>query len=87
MAAAFTYTQTKANIPIGGGFSISYGTYTSSGGATGGDILTGASNVVILIGVPDTTAQEFGVSAYTGGTVTIVTEANQTGRWLSVQRG
>jgi hypothetical protein len=92
MGAAFAYTR-STEIEVIGKKRRFRGTYTSSGGATGGDIVTGLSFVTGFNTTPtgaavsgDATAVNETVATDTiivGGTVTIVSTANETGIWVA----
>lgn len=68
------------------------GTFVSSGGDTGGDITTGLAVVedffiteiasAVTTGAP--VVNEILPLVNTGGVVTIVTDANVTGRWMAI---
>jgi hypothetical protein len=83
---AFTYTA-KTIYPGG---RIAAGTYTCSGGATGGDINTGLPNVMSFTLTPQGTSVSANQSVYNetlplaNGVVTIVTTANEVGSWTAV---
>ena len=84
---ALTQT-TNQETHIGGVRTVS-GTYTNTGGSTGGSIATGLTVVTCMFLQPVTTAvvTSFPVPNATfpqnGGAVTIVTTANEVGCWLA----
>lgn len=73
-----------------GGFYISTGTYTNTGGSTGGDIDTGLGMVYVMILQPKGAA----VSAnqpvvnetppMNGSAVTVVTSPDEVGTWIAI---
>ena len=81
---AFTFT---ANTKDHAGLGVASGSYTSSGGSTGGDIVTGLDTVVSFMITPKGAAVATNQSVVNEtlplapGTVTIVTDANQVGYW------
>lgn len=80
---AFTATPDRSKYSVFGSKRRTAGTYASTGGSTGGDIVTGLRIIesfssTCATGTPST--QE----AISGGTVTITTTANQTGIWEAV---
>jgi len=77
---AFTYTTNVPDV-FGNKKNIS-GTYTSAGGSTGGDIVTGFS-VVQSFSNTSATASPSTVATISAGTITITTTANQTGVWAA----
>lgn len=83
---AFTFTRT--NDTVEGNLRFSYGTYTSAGGSTGGDIRTGLSKIDGLI-LQQNGAAVVASQAVVNETfpmadpVTIVTAANGTGYWMA----
>lgn len=85
---AFAYTL-KGTVPGTGARAVAYGTYTSDGGSTGGDVVTGLIRVDFFDIQPGGTAviatqsvvNETLPLTNSGGTVTIVTSANETGFW------
>lgn len=79
--AAFTVTRDKGTYSIGKNVKI--GTYASSGGATGGAIVTGL-NKVLQFNTSCATATPSTVAVISKGTVTITTTADQTGTWMAV---
>lgn len=83
---AFSFTK-KAEI-VAGGTRITYGTYTSAGGSTGGDIRTGLQKVygMVLQQGGTTVVASHAVINETfpmSDPVTIVTAANGTGYWMA----
>lgn len=90
MVAAFAYTR-STEIEIVGKKRRVRGTYTSSGGATGGDIVTGLSFVTGFkltptgnAAITEATSLNETVATDTiivGGTMTIVSTANEVGIW------
>ena len=85
---AFTYT---VNSPTdAAGKKIATGTYTSAGGSTGGDIVTGLRYVecVQLQSKGSAVVADAPVVNETlplsSGSVTIVTAANEVGNWLAI---
>lgn len=85
MAFAYTVKSTDA---MGQGVKI--GTYTSTGGSTGGDIVTGLNIVNHIQLQPKGTAVSANQPVVNetlplqGGTVTIVTSANEVGTWMAI---
>lgn len=77
---AFTYTN---NITDNAGKKMATGTYTSSGGGTGGAIVTGLANIEFFT-APSATSTPSTYSTLSNGTATITTTANQTGTWLAI---
>lgn len=83
---AFSYTA-KTIYPGG---RIAAGTYTNSGGSTGGDIDTGLPNVRAFTLTPAGTSVSANQSVYNEtlplgyGVVTIVTNANELGSWIAI---
>jgi len=87
MTGTFSYTVTGTmNL---GSVKATYGTYTNADGATGGDIVTGLSQVKYF------TMQSTGAAAVAdesaidethifGGTVTVVNTADSDGIWLAM---
>lgn len=78
---AFTYTRTS--LTDFGNKRVALGTYASSGGGTGGAMVTGLTtvehfNASVATSTPST------VATISAGTVTITTTANQTGTWMAV---
>ena len=88
---AFTGLVTN-NIPGGfGSKRFTYGTYANTGGSTGGDITTNLSQVdgcwlsvnSSSVGTNESAVNETFPLVNTGGVVTIVTDANQSGYWYA----
>lgn len=85
---AFTSTVTERTVY--GNKLVHYGTYTSAGGSTGGDINTSMTKVEVMILQPkgSSVATNAPVVNETlpvaGNAVTIVTDANQVGQWLAI---
>lgn len=86
MVAAFAYT--RDGYDVAGKMRRVWGTFTSSGGATGGDIVTSLSRVVKFTLTDIAAAVHDGVdvvnetySSGFPGTVTIVTDADVVGVW------
>jgi hypothetical protein len=87
----FTYTVDPQFTP-GGGIKIVSGSYTSAGGSTGGDIATGLKSCKRIFLQPIGAAvvadmpavNETLNSEIIGGSMTIVTTANETGMWLAI---
>ncbi len=84
--AAFAYTHTEEF--VGGGMRFAHGTFTSSGGATGGDIYTGLERVVGMKLMQKSDAvvasdPKVNESMPCNDPVTIVTAANAAGRWFA----
>lgn len=83
---AFSYTS-KIIYPGG---RIAGGTYTNSGGSTGGDIDTGLPNVCSFVLTPKGSSVSANQSVYNetlplaNGIVTIVTNANEVGSWWAM---
>lgn len=84
---AFSYT--KDGIDIWGTHKVSWGTFTNGAADTGGEIKTGLSKVK---GIKFTVKGTTSAATYpevnetfplAGGSVTIVTEANQDGYWFA----
>ena len=71
---------------------VKWGTFASSGGATGGDINTGLTQCDFLIpitGGAAVSADQCSVNEtfpVAGNAVTIVTTANVTGHWIAIGR-
>lgn len=88
MAAAFAYTVEDKT--VFGNKRVHTGTYTPSGGSTGGDIVTGLNHVDFIslqttgsaVSADHPSANE--TFPLASGTVTIVTTANKAGIWLAV---
>jgi len=87
MTAAFSSTITGSGIK--GDKRYAYGSYTPSGGSTGGDITTGLSSVHTMYLQPSggtvraaqpTVDETFPL---TSGNVTIVTTADEAGYWYA----
>ena len=84
---AFTSAVTK--MMVKGHQRVHEGTFTSDGGSTGGDIDTGLSvcesielqPVAAAVGTDQAVVNE--TLPVPGGAVTIVTIANQVGRWIA----
>ena len=88
MVAAFAYTVDKET--VFGNLRIKYGTFTPSGGSTGGDIKTRLSQVYAMF------LSHTGAAVITdapvlnetfpliGGDVTIVTVADKPGTWIAI---
>ena len=79
--------------PIGDGLYVVFGWFKSAGGSTGGDINTGFVKCAILVPVMHAAAvgNAIAVNMVTAdvevvmaGTVTIVTDANEVGRWMAI---
>ena len=95
---AFTYGYSKDQsgdgAPIGGGMILRCGWYKSAGASTGGDIITGFKTLYILLLQPHANAawalapvvneNLTALSVPFTGTATIVTNANEVGRWLGL---
>lgn len=87
---AFTYTKTTDPVEFIGRKKISYGTYTSSGGGTGGDIDTGLEVCENLQLQPKGSAVVANQPAVNedmpiaGSAVTIVTTADEVGTWIAL---
>lgn len=86
--AAFAYT--RDGYDVAGKMRRVWGTFASSGGATGGDIVTSLSRVVVFKLLDVGAAVHDGVDVvnetYSGGfpgTVTIVTDADVVGTWVA----
>lgn len=81
------FSYTREGSYYSGRKKVAYGTYSSSGGSTGGDIITGLNRVDVF----NRTAGDSSVESDEGvanadfplasGTVTIVTIANEDGTW------
>lgn len=86
MGAAFAYTV-DSEVQIQGTKRVYTGTYTCSGGSTGGDIVTPLTRVTDFSIKPDGAAVDADCPTFnetlplSSGTVTIVTTADSTGRW------
>lgn len=88
MAFAFTVTDRR----IEGHKRVHRGTYASSGGSTGGEIVTDLGTVEHMqlqpLGATVATNQSVINESFpltnAGGTATIVTDANQSGLWEAV---
>ena len=92
MAAAFT-SAVQEQIEVGGNKRYVFGTYTNTGGGTGGDVKTGlhvVENFFIQAGGSSALALRSTVNEtlpLSGSTdVTIVTNADETGYWIAVGR-
>jgi hypothetical protein len=89
---AFTYTVDVQSVPHGGAFKIATGSYTSAGGSAGGDIKTGLAGCMRIFLQPRSAAvvadvpgvNETANTMVIGGTMTIVTTANESGDWLAL---
>lgn len=85
---AFTYTVNKPTDAAGK--KMATGTYTSAGGSTGGDIVTGLRYVEHIQLQPKSNAVVANQPAVnetlplSGGSVTIVTTANEVGSWMAI---
>lgn len=84
MVAAFAYTV--EGMDVSGKFRRVWGTFTSSGGGIGGDIVTGLSRVYMFQLTDVAAAVHDGVDVVNEtypfpGTVTIVTDADVVGGW------
>ena len=88
---AFAYTaRVFFEAPESKGRRIAFGTFTSDGGSTGGDIVTGLRGVESMV-LTHTCASVVANAPVinetlplASGTVTIVTDANGTGTWIAV---
>jgi hypothetical protein len=86
--AAFTSTITSQT--VFGNKRIVYGTYTSSAGATGGDVSTGLNQVEVFMLIPNAAAVATNASVVNetfplaSGDVTIVSDADQVGYWFAI---
>ena len=84
-----TFVSTKDVEMVAGDVRVTEGTFTSSGGATGGDIITGLQKVYLVIvqqkgsGVVASDAA-INETFPCNDPVTIVTAANVTGRWFAL---
>jgi len=83
-----TFSSTIKKQTVFGDMKVAMGTFTQSGGDTGGDIETGLNTVVILLPInnsagltasPATTNETFPCA----DPVTIITEAGATGIWIA----
>ncbi len=98
---AFTAKMTRYHEPAPfGGLIMTSGWYKSDGGSTGGDINTGLLECVSLLLQPHANAvvanapavnENFGTDAamdqpMNGKAVTVVTAANEVGRWVAFGR-
>jgi hypothetical protein len=80
---AFTYAIKKDTVI--GDLRAVYGTYESADSSTGGAIVTGLNEVLYFN--TDCEASQAGtvnLVAISGGTVTITTVANETGKWEAI---
>lgn len=88
MTAAFASTITEAGVM--GDKRYAYGTYTPSGGSTGGDITTGLSSVHFIVLQPSGSAARISQPAVTetlpksSDGITVVTTADEAGYWYAV---
>ena len=88
MTAAFSSTITESGVM--GDRRYAYGTYTPSGGSTGGDITTGLSSVHFIVLQPSggtvraaqPTVNE--TLPLASGGVTVVTTADEAGYWYAI---
>ncbi len=84
---AFTYTVTEKGVD--GNKRRHWGTYTSAGGSTGGDINTALLKCEMIALTPNSNAVGANQAVvnetlpYDGSAVTIVTDANQVGYWIA----
>lgn len=87
---AFTYTLSHKG--TFGNKRVHRGTFTNSGGGTGGDITTELARVEDMfltqiasaVGANESVVNETFPLVNTGGAVTIVTDANVVGRWMAI---
>ena len=81
MAFAYSVTDIKR---LGPHFIVSYGTYTNGAADSGGDILTGLSNVLFFAPACSShLGSEFTKVTRSAGTVTIVTSDGTDGEWFA----
>ena len=81
--AAFAYARTKDTVM--GDMKIAMGTYTSSGTATGGAIVTGLSEIKYFnTDCEVSQAATVHLVSITNGTATILTVADEIGKWLAI---
>lgn len=84
------FTSAITDKTVIGNLRMHYGTYTSSGGGTGGNIETGLSTVNLFVLQPKGSAVATNGSVVnetfplTGSPVTIVSDADQVGQWMAV---
>ncbi len=88
---AFTYTIKTATggEQVFGASKVVFGTFTSAGGSTGGDIKTGLARVDCIymtasaaaVGNAPVANETFPLSS---GDVTIISDANETGTWFAI---
>lgn len=76
---SFTYTRNTAD--VFGSKRVVSGTYTNSGGSTGGDIVTGLTRIESFESTNNTQAATVNKVLTSGGTVTITTVADDDGLW------
>ena len=88
---AFTYTVSDISPGGSGSKAFAFGTYTSTLGDTGGDIVTGLETVLKVMLQPSGAAVKATRAAVDAtlpvvnkGAVTVVTSANEVGQWLAV---
>lgn len=85
---AFTATVTERTVY--GNKLVHFGTYTSSGGDTGGNINTSMAKVEVMLLQPKGSAVTSNAPVVNetlpvaGNAVTIVTDANESGQWLAI---
>lgn len=93
---AFSYTRNIADKE--GGTKFVTGTYTNTGGSTGGAVVTGLKHIYSVSLQPlgssvsanqpvvnaSLTTISTGKKAIVGGSMTIVTSANEVGTWMAV---
>lgn len=77
---AFAYT---AEVGDASGKGITVGTYTNTGGSTGGAIDTGLNTVLYFNSNNNTQSITTNQVAISGGTVTLTTVANEDGQWIA----
>ena len=83
MGAAFAYARTKDTVM--GDMKVAMGTYASSGGATGGDVVTDLSEIKYFnTDCEVTAAATVHLVTIASGTATLLTVANETGKWLAI---
>lgn len=84
------FTSTILSRTVFGNKVVSYGTYTSTGGSTGGNIDTGINVVEMMLLTPKGTSVGTNESVVNetypvaGSAVTIVTDSNQAGYWFAI---
>jgi hypothetical protein len=91
MTAAFASTVLLETPTVFGNKKVVYGTFASSGGATGGDIATGlqvVENIILQHTGSSVSADAPAINETLpcGGDVTIVTTANTAGSWMAIGR-